>query len=178
MIHLSENNHTGGNSKLKGKYFIIPYGLMSHLKATLSSNKDKSGQEFYEHLSNIVSNGKIPYGDMKKIKSFFDNYKGDENSVDFILNGGNEMKNWISMTLNSAVNNIKNIKYAQKEAGIKNAFIKPHAKNRQTKNSTKVTYSTPNTNGDMTKNVQNNKSYIYSEKKTIIIKNSQLSMLD
>lgn len=178
MIHLIENDQKGGNSKLKGKYFTIPYGLMKHLKNILSSYEDKSGQKYYEHLSNIVLNDKIPYGDMKKIKSFFDNYLGDDTSDDFVLNGGNEMKNWVNMTLNSAVNNIKNIKYAQKESGIENAFIKPHEKNRQTKNSTKVTYSKPNVDGDITKNISNNKSYKYSESKTIIIKNSQLNMLD
>lgn len=178
MIHLFENNSTGGNSKLKGKYFIIPYGVMKHLKSTLSSNKESSGKEYYEHLSNMISNGKIPYGDMKKIKSFFDNYQGDENSIEFILNGGNIMRNWVNMTLNSAVNNIKNIKYAEKEAGIENAFIKPHEKNRQTKNSTKVTYSEPNIDGNVTKNFANNKAYKYSENKIIIIKNSQLSILD
>lgn len=178
MIHLLENNNNGGNSQLKNDYFIIPYGLMSHLKNIQKTYSNDSNHEYYEHLTNIISNGKIPYGDMKKIKSFFDNYSGDENSIDFILNGGNEMKTWVNMTLNTAVNNIKNIKYAQKEAGIKNAFIKPHEKNRQTKNSTKVTYSKPNIKGNVTKNIQNNNAYKFFEKKIIILNNNQLSLLE
>ena len=177
MIFLSEENK-GGNSKLINKSFNLPYGLLSNLKKILNDYKNYSNHEYYDHLKNITINEKIPYGDMKKIKSFFENYTGDKNNIDYILNGGDELKMWVNLTLDSAVNNIKNIKYAQKKSGINNAFIKPHTKNRNTKNSTKVTFSKPNVDGSITQNTYDGKSYKFSEKKVVILKKDQLKMFD
>jgi hypothetical protein len=44
---------------------------------------------------------------MKRIKNYFDNYKGDYKDVEFILNGGLKMKYWIDQTLNQMRANIK-----------------------------------------------------------------------
>ena len=79
--------------------------------------------------------------------------------MEYTLNGGDDMKLWVNMTLSNATQRIKNDKYAKKAAGISNAFIKPHEKDRQNSNPTKVSVAKPNTSGSMTKNVQDDNAF-------------------
>ena len=47
-------------------------------------NKELQGQTF------------IDYKQLKRIKNFFDNFKGNEKHPSFILNGGVLIKNWVN----------------------------------------------------------------------------------
>lgn len=169
MLFLFEDGN--GNSELRGKDFIVPDGMMKTLRTILNSHQGNHNVKYYQHLENIVNNGKIPYSDMKKIKHFFDTFQGKKDSEEYILNGGDAMRMWVNMTLGSAVQRIKDYKTAKKDAGIKNAFIKPHEKDRMNKNPTKSTVAKPNMDKDMTTNVMNNQSFKFEskEKKKIII---------
>ena len=121
-----------GNSELKGRFFPLGNGIRKHLEATLKNYTGDKSSEGYKRLNNILSmeNG-ITYEEMKRIKNFFDNFQGNDQSPEYILNGGDEMKIWVNNTLNTATAAIKGFKQAKKDAGFSNAFIKPHEKDRQ-----------------------------------------------
>jgi hypothetical protein len=63
------------------------------------------------------------------MKNWFDSYNGDPNTNEYILNGGDYMKNWINQVLQSERNNIYQGKKTKSESGMSNQFIQPHEKN-------------------------------------------------
>ena len=134
MIHINENN------ELKHRKFPLAKGIKKHLLQIKNTYKGDKNVDGYKRLNNILEMDGINYNEMKRLKNFFDNYNGDTNSVEYILNGGKNMALWVNNTLNNATKSVYDFKKAKKEAGFKNAFIKPHEKNRQTtvKKPTKV----------------------------------------
>lgn len=153
MIHFINE---GGNSELKHRVFPLSKGIKKHLMDTLRNYRGDKTIEGYKRLNNLLSmtNG-ISYSEMKRLKNFFDNYQGTDKSVEFLLNGGEPMKLWVNNTLYTATKAIHDFKQAKKDAGISNAFIKSHEKNRQSKKKnkpTQVKFKTDNVN----KNISNN----------------------
>ena len=65
---------------------------------------------------------------IKGIKNYFDNYKGDVESPEFVLNGGQKMKAWVDLQLNQMRANIKMTKMNRTNAGETNQFIDDHEK--------------------------------------------------
>lgn len=162
-----------GNSELKGRFFPLGSGIRKHLEQTLLNyNGDKSCAG-YKRLNNILSmpNG-IAYNEMKRIKNFFDNFQGNQESPEYILNGGDGMKLWVNNTLNTATSAIEGFKQAKKDAGFKNAFRKEHSKDRQN-NPSPPTLSKIQTK-NLGKNIANNDTIKYvKENKTIATDNAQ-----
>lgn len=154
MIHFINE----GNSELKNRTFPLAKGIKKHLNNTLKNYKGDKSVDGYKRLNNILSmeNG-ISYNEMKRIKNFFDNYGGSNKSTEFILNGGEPMKLWVTNTLNTATKAIHDFKQAKKDAGISNAFIKSHEKNRQSKKTNKPTQVKIKTN-NINKQIKNNTS--------------------
>lgn len=152
MIHFINEE----NSDLKHRVFPLPKGIKKHLMNTLENYSGDKTIDGFKRLNNIISmkNG-ITYNEMKRIKNFFDNYQGTNKSFEFILNGGEPMKMWVNNTLNTATKAIHDFKQAKKDAGISNAFIKNHEKNRQSKKTNKPTQVKFKTN-DVNKNISNN----------------------
>ena len=180
MLHFvvqeaSREDNKGGNKDLKGKEYPVPDKLMKHLRSVLANYQGRHDAKYYSHLEGIVQRGRIPYGDMKKIKNFFDNFVGDEKkNVDFLLNGGLPMKMWVNLSLNGDVERIKGFKQAKKDAGIENAFIKPHEKDRMNSNPGKTTVSKPVTK-DVSKNLMNGVTFKFESRgKTIILDKEML----
>lgn len=155
MLYLFED----GNSELKNKKFVLPDGIRKSLLKTLSNFKGSKTSVGYKRLNNVLNMDGIEYNEMKRIKNFFDNFNGKEDSIEYQLNGGKPMQTWVNNTLLTATNAVKDFKTAKKEAGMSNAFIKPHTKNRLTKNATKVTTVKPNFNKDVTTNVFNDEMF-------------------
>jgi hypothetical protein len=79
-------------------------------------NKELQGQKF------------ISYKQLKRIKNFFDNFKGNHNELPFILNGGVEIKNWVNDELRKMREFIKMNKTNKMNTGMQNQFIDPHQK--------------------------------------------------
>ena len=153
MIHFINE---GGNSELKHRVFPLSKGIKKHLIDTLRNYRGDKTIEGYKRLNNLLSmtNG-ISYSEMKRLKNFFDNYQGTDKSVEFLLNGGEPMKLWVNNTLYTATKAIHDFKQAKKDAGISNAFIKSHEKNRQSKKKNKPTQVKFKTN-NVNKNISNN----------------------
>ena len=126
MIHfVNESN------ELKNRKFPIPDGVRKKLTAIKDNYNGDKNMLGYKRLCNILDMDGIKYSEMKRLKNFFDNYEGSDKSMEYILNGGEPMKLWVTNTLYTATKSVHDYKQAKKDAGIKNAFIKPHNKERQ-----------------------------------------------
>ena len=160
MIHLI----TEENKELKNRIFPLSKGIKKHLQNTLTNYSGDKTIDGYKRLNNLLNTkGGISYSEMKRIKNFFDNYQGTDKSFEFILNGGEPMKMWVNNTLYSATKAIHDFKQAKKDAGMQNAFIKTHEKDRQSKKKnkpTQVKFQTNNTN----KNIKNNELLKFESK--------------
>ena len=175
MIHFINE---GGNSELKHRVFPLSKGIKKHLIDTLRNYRGDKTIEGYKRLNNLLSmtNG-ISYNEMKRLKNFFDNYQGTDKSVEFLLNGGEPMKLWVNNTLYTATKAIHDFKQAKKDAGISNAFIKSHEKNRQSKKKnkpTQVKFKTDN----LSNSIANNNALKYeSKKRNICITENQFKII-
>ena len=172
MLHLLVEE----NSALKNRTFPIPDGVRDMLQSTLNNYNGDKTVDGYKRLNNLLSSDTITYQDMKRIKNFFDNYQGTDKSAEFILNGGEPMKNWVNSTLNQATKAIEDFKQAKKDAGISNAFRKPHEKDRQNHKKNKPPVAKFNvSNQNMLDN--NTIHYNESKKKVICITEEQSKMI-
>lgn len=116
------------NSALEGKEFIIPDNIIDSLKEILLYNSNNKNGEGYKRLNFLVNNKKISYYELKRIKNFFDNYEGKIGDSIYNLNGGDVLKNFVNRVLLDNRSSIESNKQIQKDAGVKNAFIKPHTR--------------------------------------------------
>lgn len=140
------------NSDLKNRTFPLPDGVRKILQNTLDNYKGDKTIDGYKRLNNILNMQTISYHELKRIKNFFDHYNGSDKSAEFILNGGEPMKTWVNNTLYTATKAVHDFKQAKKDAGISNAFIRNHSKDRQNKKKnkpTQVKYNINNVNKNM-----------------------------
>lgn len=171
MLYLFED----GNSELKGRKFPLPDGIKKYLTQTLNNFNGSKNSIGFKRLNNLLSMNGVEYNEMKRIKNFFDNFNGKEDSIEFQLNGGKAMQTWVNNTLLTATNSIKDFKKTKKDIGMDNAFIKSHNKNRLTKNATKVTMVKPNFGKDPISNVFNGETFKFeSVTKSIIVNEKQI----
>lgn len=150
------------NSELRNKVFPLTKGIRKHLEKLLSTYEGDKTLLGYKRLKNLVnSENGVSYLDMKRIKNFFDTYAGTKKANEYNLNGGDEMRWWVENTLNTARKQVDDFKRAKMDAGISNAYKRPHEKNRQTKKKnrpTGVKFRTTN------RNLLNNKTLRYENK--------------
>jgi len=99
------------------------------MKKSLSkvNDVDKS-EEGYKRNNELQTKETISYKQLKRIKNFFDNFKGDHKDKNFVLNGGFQMKNWVENELRKLREYPKMTKKNKMETGMQNQFIKPHEK--------------------------------------------------
>jgi len=130
MAKRTENK--GGNSELQGKHWKCPGYVLNcvnnAVKTYESINKDGNQTEGYKRAKGILENNLIEYGQMKRIKNWFDSFDGDHKDMEYRLNGGKTMNNWVSGTLNREIEALKGPKKIKMETGMSNQFIKPHTK--------------------------------------------------
>lgn len=137
MLHLILE----GNKELNNRVFPLPKGIRKYLTKVLSNYNGSKNTDGYDRLNNILQMKHITYQEMKRLKNFFDNFQGNMKSDEYQLNGGDALKTWVNNTLNTATSAIRNFKQAKKDAGISNAFIRHHSKDRQTHSKFKPTQS-------------------------------------
>lgn len=108
----------------------IPKTIQDHLKKSFQmvNNADENTEGFNRNKE-IQGKNFIDYKQLKRIKNFFDNFKGNQQDPSFILNGGFEMKNWVNNELRKMRDYTKLTKRNKMDAGMMNQFIKPHQKN-------------------------------------------------
>jgi hypothetical protein len=117
------------NKELYHREIEFPKELRAHMKKSLSliDNVDKN-EEGFKRNQELQNQEKISYKQLKRIKNFFDNFKGNQKEKNFILNGGITMKNWVNNELRKLREYPKTTKKTKMDVGMQNQFIKPHEK--------------------------------------------------
>jgi len=130
MASRKENN--GGNSELRGKHWTCPEYVTNALRTAVrryeALNKNDKNSEGYKRAKGILNNNLIEYSQMKRIKNWFDTFEGSNEDIEYRLNGGKTMHNWVDSTLNRETEAIKAPKKIKMETGLSNQFIKSHNK--------------------------------------------------
>lgn len=117
------------NKNLYDKEIEFPSDKQKHMKICFKkvSNADTNTEGYKRNLE-LQNKNFISYKQLKRIKNFFDNFIGNQNEPEFILNGGVEMKNWVNNELRRMREYIKNTKTNKMNTGMMNQFLDPHEK--------------------------------------------------
>lgn len=116
------------NKDLYNKKFNIPDEIREHMRNSFNSVSSESTDEGHKRNKELQSAKKISYQQLKRIKNYFDNFKGDVQEKSYILNGGDYMKKWVDETLRYLRDDNYNSKKIASDAGLENQFIEPHQK--------------------------------------------------
>ena len=135
----TRDENKGGNSELEGKFWKCPDYVRNCLSDAVKrynyTNKNGKPTEGYKRAKGILENGEIEYKNMKRIKNWFKSFEGDVNDIEYRLNGGKTMDNWIDNTLNREIKAIEGPKSVKMKTGMTNQFIKSHEKDNSKVNS-------------------------------------------
>ena len=117
------------NKSLYDNEIEFPSDKREHMKKCfhMVKNADEN-TEGYNRNKELQSQKFITYKQLKRIKNFFDSFKGNQKEPSFILNGGAEIKNWVNDELRKMRDYVKNTKTNKMNAGMMNQFIDPHEK--------------------------------------------------
>jgi len=117
------------NKKLYDKKIVFPDKMREHMR--VNSHKVKNADtnsEGFKRNQELQGQKTITYQQLKRIKNFFDNFKGKQDDPAFILNGGIEMKNWINNELRRMREGMYMTKHNKSETGMQNQHIQTHSK--------------------------------------------------
>jgi len=117
------------NKSLYDKEIEFPSDKREHMKKCfhMVKNADEN-TEGYNRNKELQNQKFITYKQLKRIKNFFDNFKGNHKDSSFILNGGVEIKNWVENELRRMRDYVKNTKTNKMDTGMMNQFLDPHQK--------------------------------------------------
>ena len=117
------------NSEIYDKEIEFPENYRKHMKDCFQKVKtpDKHG-EGYKRNQELREKKEISYQQLKRIKNWFDSFKGMDSDLSFILNGGYYVKEWVNQCLNSMRDDVHSLK-KNRSIALPNQFIQPHEKN-------------------------------------------------
>lgn len=117
------------NKELYNKEIEFPKDKRLHIKKCFLMVPDADeNEDGYKRNKELQNSETIGYRQLKRIKNFFDNFKGTHKDASFILNGGFIMKNWVNDELRKMREFRKLTNKNKMEAGMQNQFIDPHEK--------------------------------------------------
>ena len=117
------------NKKIYDNEIEIPKNIQTHLKQSFNKIKNvDNDSEGYKRNRELVGKRFIGYPQLKRIKNFFDSFRGNQKEPEFILNGGFEMKNWVNDELRKMREYSDLTARNKMDAGMQNQYIKPHEK--------------------------------------------------
>lgn len=117
------------NSDLYNKRVKFPDEMKEHMKSSFSSVQNANQYtEGYNRNQELQSQNSVTYQQLKRIKNFFDNFKGETNEAPYVLNGGDKMKGWVDGALSFLRNSVYMTKHNKSETGMENQHIKNHEK--------------------------------------------------
>jgi hypothetical protein len=122
------------NKNLYDRIAIIPDSLVKHLGDSFNSVNGNQNVEGYNRNQQLRKGKQATYQQIKRIKSWFDNYSGKKEDAPFVLNGGDRMKIWCDEVLRVWRDNDSGGKKIKMDAGMQNQFIDNHEKNQLIKN--------------------------------------------
>ncbi len=119
------------NRELYNKKIELPEEVVIYLKQCHDVvPSDNPNVEGLKRNKELRDSGYVTYQQLKRIKNYFDNFKGEKNDLTFILNGADYMKNWVDRTLDS-MRSGNNLSKEIKSVVLPNQYIDPHQKNQK-----------------------------------------------
>jgi hypothetical protein len=111
------------NSKLQHKIFQVPDKILKVLNINLKKFSDKKESKGFNRSKFILEKRVCTYEQLKRIKNYFDTLDYDNlDEVEYALNGGKPMHEWVNFTLDQARRSVHNTKSVNKSAGMENQF--------------------------------------------------------
>lgn len=111
------------NSKLLGKIFPVPDKILLLLGKNLKKFSDKRDYKGFNRAIFILERRACTYEQLKRIKNYFDSVTDENfNEIEYLLNGGEEMRNWVNYTLDQARKSVHTSKSVKSKSGMSNQF--------------------------------------------------------
>jgi len=111
------------NSKLQHKLFQVPDKVLKELGKNLKKFSDKRDSKGFNRSIFILERKACSYEQLKRIKNYFDKLDYDNlDEVEYSLNGGKIMRDWVNYTLDQARRSVHNSKSVKRSAGMENQF--------------------------------------------------------
>ena len=99
------------NKDLYGNTVQLPEDVVEYLQQCFdSANTDDSTIEGFKRNQELRDSRETTYQQLKRMKNWFDNFKGNNNDLSFILNGGDYVKKWVDNTLRNMRDDISGAK--------------------------------------------------------------------
>lgn len=107
----------------------FPKEMREHMRVCFhKANCNDPNVDGFRRNQELQGQETIDYKQLKRIKNFFDSFKGKQEDLPFILNGEFKMKNWVDNELRRMREGIHTTKQNKMDTGMQNQFIKPHEK--------------------------------------------------
>jgi hypothetical protein len=117
------------NSDLYGKTFVLPEEVVNYLQQCFDAAKGASqSNQGYRRNIELRKSKEVTYQQLKRMKNWFDEFDGDRDDLEYILNGGDYVKNWVNNTLESKRNDV-DLGKEIKSTVLPNQYIDTHEKN-------------------------------------------------
>lgn len=117
------------NKDLYNNTVKFPDEMKQHMKTSFAQARGANENvEGFKRNRELQGQDTLSYQQLKRIKNFFDNYKGKPNEHPFILNGGHKMKVWVDNQLGQMRNSISTTKQNKMNVGMENQFNDTHEK--------------------------------------------------
>lgn len=117
------------NKDLYNNTVKFPDEMKQHMKTSFAQARGANENvEGFKRNRELQGQDTLSYQQLKRIKNFFDNYKGKPNEHPFILNGGHKMKVWVDNQLSQMRNSISTTKQNKMNVGMENQFNDTHEK--------------------------------------------------
>lgn len=117
------------NSDLYNKRVKFPEEMKEHMKSSFESVQDANQySEGYNRNQELQEQSSVTYQQLKRIKNFFDTFKGNPSEGSYVLNGGEKMKGWVEGALRFLRDSNYNTKHNKSETGMQNQHIDDHEK--------------------------------------------------
>jgi len=107
------------NKDLYGKSWDFPEEMRNHMKVCFSKVKNADANvEGFNRNKRLQSTTSLSYPELKRIKNFFDSYKGTTTEAPFILNGEHKMKNFVDSILSGSRQSLQGSKNIRNTTGM------------------------------------------------------------
>ena len=107
------------NNQLYDKVWDFPQHMQQHMRICFAKVKNADANvEGYNRNRRLQTAKQVGYPELKRIKNFFDSYKGNSQDAPFILNGENKMKDFVNSILSGARQSLATSKQIRNNTGM------------------------------------------------------------
>ena len=119
------------NKDLYGKRWDFPQDMRNHMKVCFQKVKNADANvEGYNRNLRLQNTQSLSYPELKRIKNFFDSFKGPQTDAPFILNGENKMKSFVDSILSGARQSINGTNKIKNDTGMVDMDFKTKSPNQ------------------------------------------------